>query len=152
VAGDVAGAGRLVNTPVFRGAVSDDGKRLTWEARRLLIAWMAQHPGHGFALTPVKAAKSPEQLGYWHGVLIPLLAEELGYGRWEHDAVHDAVMRKLRGEHGPLKARLSMSKMTQPEVSALIEDCRTWALLDLGIVTPDAEPDSSKRKRTKEAA
>ena len=137
-----------MSTPVFRGSVS--AGKLTLDARKLFDTWLAKFEGKRVTLTLDAEAepKSQQQTGYWHAVLIPLLAEEFGYGRWEHDAVHDAVMRKLRGEHGPLKARLSMAKMSKAEVSALIDDCRAWALTDYSIVTPDPEPDARKRAAT----
>ena len=135
-----------MSTPVFRGAVA--GGKLMLDARKLFDTWLAKFEGKRVTLTLDEEAdpQSQEQRGYWRGVLIPLLAEEFGYGRWEYDAVHDAVMRTLRGEHGPLKARLSMAKMSKAEVSALIDDCRAWALTDYSIVTPDPEPDARKRK------
>lgn len=137
--------------PVFRGEVTDEAEpQMLLEARGLFRAWLGKLKGKRIALTieEHKPPKSQSQIGYWHGVLMPLLAEEFGYGRWEHDAVHDAVMRKLRGEHGPLKARLSMAKMSKPDVSKLIDDCRAWALTDYGIVSPDPEPDARKRAAT----
>ena len=85
--------------------------------------------------------KSQSQLGYWHGVIIPIISEEFGYQEWEHDAVHDAVMRKLRGlkpDPNPLQARVSMREMSHEDVSALIEDARHWMLTEHGCVIPDA--------------
>lgn len=85
-------------------------------------------------------AKSRSQLGYWWAVVIPMIAENCGYRPYEHDAVHDAVMRELRGlkpDPNPLKLRHSMAEASHEEVSVLIEDARYWAMDTLGLVIPD---------------
>ena len=85
--------------------------------------------------------KSRTQLGYWWAVIIPILAEHFGYREWEYEAVHDAVMRELRGlkpEPNPLKLRVSMAELSHEQVSELIEDARHWALTEHGCVIPDA--------------
>jgi hypothetical protein len=86
--------------------------------------------------------KSRSQMGYWWAVVIPILADHFGYMEYEYDAVHDQVMRELRGikpDPNPLKLRVSMGEMTHEEVSALIEEARFWALDKFGVVIPDAD-------------
>lgn len=136
--------------PVFLGSVDGEGK-LWLEARGLFDRYLKSALKNKPVQVVVKVLarrKSQSQLGYWHGVIIPIIAEEFGYAEWEHDAVHDAVMRHLRGlkpEPNPLQARVSMREMTHDEVSALIEDARHWMLTEHGCVIPDATKVEGKR-------
>lgn len=125
-------------------AVVDDKGRLHAEAADLLRRYLLGFAGRAIQMVirPRARVKSKGQLGYWHGVIIPILADHFGYRSWEHDAVHDAVMRHLRGEKpepNPLHARVSMAEMTHAQVSELIEDARHWALTSHGVTIPDAE-------------
>ncbi len=128
--------------PVFSGVIDGEGK-LRLDARKLFDAYLSRLKNTAVTLTIRKQtrAKSRSQVGYWWAVVIPILADEFGYAQYEHDAVHDAVMRLLRGlkpEPNPLQLRVSMADMSHDEVSTLIDDCRLWAL-DQGIVIPDPE-------------
>lgn len=85
--------------------------------------------------------KSTSQLGYLWGVVYPVIAEHFGYCDYEHDAMHDEIMRVLRGlkpDPNPLQIRVSLAEMGHEDVSAYISDLRHWALTEHGIVTPDA--------------
>jgi hypothetical protein len=85
--------------------------------------------------------KSRSQLGFLWGVLYPVIAEALGYCAYEVDALHDAIMREVRGlrpEPNPLQLRVSLSQMSHEEVSDYISDVRFWALDRFNIVTPEA--------------
>lgn len=129
--------------PVFVGVVDASGK-LKLEAKALFLRYVQtlKNKPVQLVLKVQQRRKSHSQLGYIFGVLYPVIAEELGYRDYEIDALHDAVMRRLRGlrpDPNPLGLRVSLAEMTHEEVSAYIEDVRHWALTDLGIVTPDAE-------------
>jgi hypothetical protein len=128
--------------PIFTGSIDATGK-LWMEARGLFdryLTTLKNKPVH----IVVKAAtrrKSQSQLGYLWGVVYPVIAEDLGYCDYEHEAMHDAIIRHLRGlkpEPNPLGIRVSLSEMTHEEVSGYISDVRHWALTEHGIVTPDA--------------
>lgn len=148
--------------PVFRGMVSEDGETLLLDARGLFKAWLKKHAGQRvrFPAEVDRPPKSHDQLGYLFGVLYPFMAREIcGYTDYEStradviDAMHDALMRRLgrlRPEPNPLELRQSAREWTTAEMSAYIEELRTWAVIEHGCVTPDAEPDT--RKRTKEVA
>lgn len=128
--------------PVWSGVVDGDG-RLRLESLSLFRRFVAKWKGQPVSVVVRKQArpKSQSQMGYWHGIVIPILAEHFGYAQWEHDAVHDAVVRRLRGlkpDPNPLGARVSMAEMSLEDVSDLIEDCRHWALTEHGVVIPDA--------------
>ena len=128
--------------PVFHGVVTADGA-LKLDARALFTRYAKSLKNQPVTLTLKKATrvKSRSQLGYWWGVLIPILAEHFGYREHEYDAVHSAILERLRGlkpDPNPLHVRVSMADMTREQVSELIEDCRYWALTDHGVTTPDA--------------
>ena len=128
--------------PIWSGVVDAEG-RIRFDARSLFDAFVRRLKGQPVTITVKKQtrAKSRSQLGYWHGVIIPILADHFGYREYEYGAVHDQVMRELRGlkpDPNPLKLRVSMSEMSHEQVSELIEDCRFWALDNFGVVIPDA--------------
>lgn len=129
--------------PVFSGVVTKDGK-LVLDARGLFLAYVKGLKNQPVVLTLKKLArpKSQNQLGYLFGVVYPVIADEFGYREYEVEAVHDAVVRVLRGlkpDPNPLQLRWSLREQAHEEVSRYIEDVRHWALTEHGIVTPDAE-------------
>lgn len=138
--------------PVWRGAVDQLGK-LRLEADSLFRTYVRTLKNTPVQLVLKKASrpKSSSQLGYLWGVVYPVIAEEKGYCDYELDALHDVIMRHLRGlrpEPNPLKLRVSLAAMSHEEVSAYIEDVRHWAVTEYGIITPDsdkAEPAKTKR-------
>lgn len=129
--------------PVFSGVVTKDGK-LVLDARGLFAAYVKRLRNQAVTLTLKRASrrKSTQQLGYLFGAVYPVIAEDLGYRDYEIEAVHDAIVREVRGlkpEPNPLKLRWSLREQDHEEVSRYIEDVRHWAVTELGIVTPDAE-------------
>ena len=152
-----------MSTPVFRGSVA--GGKLTLDARKLFDTWLAKFEGKRVTLTLTVEArpKSQDQLGYLFGVLYPFIAREVcGYTPYEStskpvvDTLHDALMRQLGRLRDTPKAcdlavRQSLAEWSLPEVSAYIEELRTWAVIEHGCVTPDAEPDIRKRKAAQAA-
>lgn len=129
--------------PVWSGAVGADGK-LRLDATELFKAHVKRLRNQSVQLVLKKLSrkKSTNQLGYLFGVLYPVIAEELGYREYEAEEVHDACMRKLRGlkpEPNPLQLRESLRDHDHEYTSDYISDLRHWALMDYGIVTPDAE-------------
>lgn len=130
-------------TPIFVGTVDAEGV-LHLESRQLFNRYVATLKNSVVALTVKKRArpKSHSQLGYLWGVVYPVIAEDLGYRDYEIDALHDAIMRKLRGlkpDPNPLGLRVSLAEMSHEDVTAYIDDVRHWAVADHGIVTPDAQ-------------
>ena len=128
--------------PVFHGVVTKDGK-LVLDARGLFTAYVKRLANQAVTLTLKKQsrAKSQNQLGYLFGVVYPVIAEEVGYRQYEVEEVHDAIVREIRGlkeEPNPLKLRWSLREQDHEEVSRYIGDVRHWALVNYGIVTPDA--------------
>jgi hypothetical protein len=128
--------------PVFHGVVTAEGKLLL-EARDLFRHYVQRLKNQPVQLVLKRQVrvKSRSQLGFLFAAIYPVIAESLGYCAYEIDALHDAVMREVRGlrpEPNPLKLRVSLSQMSHEEVSDYISDVRFWALDRYGIVTPDA--------------
>jgi len=88
-----------------------------------------------------RPVRSRNANAYWWGVVIPLIAEELGYLTHEHEAVHDAVVRKIAGlrpgSDPKLEIRVSTHDMDKEDFGALIEQTVIWAATDLGVIIPD---------------
>lgn len=103
---------------------------------------------------PETSRRSLNANRYWWGVVIPHIADALGYLPYEHDAVHDAVVRQivgLRPDSDPrLQIRQSTHDMDREDFGALIEATVIWAATDLGIVIPD--PDKQYHMKEKQAA
>ena len=129
--------------PVFVGSVDESGT-LWLEAKALFKGYLRSLKNKPVQLTVkvLQRRKSQSQLGYLFGVVYPVIADEFGYCDYEVEALHDAVIRRLRGlkpEPNPLGLRVSLAEMNHEEVSAYISDVRHWALTEHGIVTPDAD-------------
>ena len=132
-----------VPVPVFHGVVTKDGK-LILDAKDLFAGYVKRLKNHAITLVLKKRTrrKSTQQLGYLWGVVYPVIADYCGYKDYEHTALHDALMRRLRGlkpDPNPLQLRVSLAEMSHEDASAYIEDVRFFALTELGCTTPDAE-------------
>lgn len=128
--------------PVWHGVITPEGK-LILDARDLFTGYVRRLKNQAVTLVLKKRSrvKSLSQLGYLWGVVYPVIAEDLGYCDYELDALHDAIVRELRGlkpDPNPLKLRVSLAEMSHEEVSDYIRDVRHWAVTNYGIVTPDA--------------
>ena len=137
--------------PVWVGTVDADGT-LWLQAKGLFSRYVKtlKNKPVQLVLKVQSRAKSRSQLGYLFGVVYPVIAEEFGYCDYEIEALHDAIIRELRGlkpEPNPLKVRASLAEMSHEEVSAYIDDVRHWALTVHNIVTPDAEKAEPAKER-----
>jgi hypothetical protein len=143
--------------PIFTGSVDEHGK-LWLEARGLFDRYLKSALKNKPVQVVVKVLsrrKSHSLMGYLWGVVYPVIAEELGYAEYEHDALHDALMRKLRGlrpDPNPLGLRMSLAEMDHDEASAYVTDVRHYALMELGITTPDPEKVEVKERGRHAAA
>ncbi|HWO88903.1 MAG TPA: hypothetical protein VNL98_07110 [Gemmatimonadales bacterium] len=139
-------------TPVFVGTVDGEG-RLRLEGRQLFDRYLQRLKNRPVELTiKVRSRrKSHSLMGYLWGVVYPVIAEALGYADYEIDALHDALMREVRGlkpEPNPLGLRVSLATMDHDEASAYVTDVRHYALMELGIVTPDPERVEARGRKT----
>jgi hypothetical protein len=121
-------------------------RRTNWlrvESRELFTKYLRRLHGTAIELVIRKLArpKSTSQLGYLFGAVYPVIGEEFCDIDYDVDALHDALMRKLRGlkpEPNPLQMRETLRDKDHEYVSDYISDLRHWALTECGIVTPDA--------------
>jgi hypothetical protein len=143
-------------TPIFTGSIDGEGK-LWLEAKGLFKGYLRslKNKPVQVVVKVLQRRKSQSQLGYLWGVVYPVIAEHFGYMDYEHEAMHDEIMRVLRGlkpEPNPLKIRVSLAEMSHEDVSAYITDVRHWAAIEHGIVTPDADRVEFKERGKKRAA
>lgn len=143
-------------TPIFTGTVDASGK-LRLEAKGLFLRYVStlKNKPVQIVVKVLQRRKSHSQLGYLWGVVYPVIAEEFGYSDYEIDALHDHVIRHLRGlkpDPNPLGLRVSLAEMSHEDVSAYISDVRHWALTEYGIVTPDSHKVEWKARGKRVAA
>jgi hypothetical protein len=134
-----------MKAPKWTGVIDAEGK-LHMDSARVFRAWMktlANQPVE-FVLRKVTKIRSRNQNAYWWGVVVPMFAEACGYAPYEHEAVHDELMRVLVGlkadAHPALKIRQSSADLTTEEFNVLIEQAQIFGATKLGIVIPDPEP------------
>lgn len=129
------GHGRLhLDAPeVFKACV----RALAHRAVEVIVRVQRRHP-------------STSARGYWHGVVVPIIANEMGHAPWEHDAVHDFLVMHLLGpknpgEKFPVRHSTANGHMDQEQYGQLIELAQLFAAQEFGRVIPD--PDKAWRTR-----
>ena len=128
--------------PVFHAVIDSTGKpHIT-----ALAAWrvlLRRYRGMSVELVvrPQRVRRSRQANAYWWAVVIPTIADDLGYPPAEQAAVHDAVVRALRGTVGDekLPVRPSTATMDRDDFAALVDEAIVWAATTLGVVIPDPD-------------
>ena len=129
--------------PVWSG-VCDASGVMHLDAKRAFKAYVARLKNSAIELVVRKKrqTRSLKANAYWWGVVIPTIADELGYLQHEHEAVHDAVVRQIAGlrpgSDQRLQIRASTHDMSVEDFGLLIEQTVIWAAGE-GIVIPDPE-------------
>lgn len=124
----------------FVGTVSADG-RLELANRAGFRALLKHLAGKAVVLTLGQRTKrrSDNQHRYYFGVVVTIIAEELGYTKEE---LHEALKWKfLRLEAEPEKGRSletvrSTTVLSTGEFERYLDDIRIWAATELGVVVP----------------
>jgi hypothetical protein len=143
----------MAQVPTFTGVVDRDGK-LHLDCPTVFKAFVSSLKNAAVDIVVQKRRQTRSQRAnrYWWGVVIPSIAKELGYLPYEHEAVHDAVVRQIVGLRPGSDPRLSIRQSTHDmdveDFGNLIEATVIWAATELGIVIPDPE----KRWHMKAAA
>lgn len=114
--------------------------QLAADQRRGLDMWLSMHPGAKVEATfkVYRATRSSAQNRFWWSVVIPTLAEYLGY---HNDEMHEAVKFKFLAldaepdAHGLIRVR-GTSTLNTREFTDLIENVVTWAGAEFGLVIP----------------
>jgi hypothetical protein len=90
-----------------------------------------------------RETRSERQNKYYWGKVIKMLSEELGYGK---DEVHSLLSSKFLKDHvtveeGGVKKRYTVVKSTasldSEEMAIYIEECKSWASMEVGLFIPD---------------
>lgn len=87
-------------------------------------------------IKPYKPKRSNPQNAYYHGVIIPILADHFGY---THDEMHDAIKFEFLRKTDPEKPLTvgSTAKLTTDEFNKLIERIQRWAAMEHQVFIPD---------------
>jgi hypothetical protein len=109
------------------GAEVVDG-RLRLDAPEAFREWVATLDGQRVTVTVSKAQRSAAQNRYYQGVVVPVLAEHIGY---EQPEMHEV----LKGEFLPYGTR-STTDLTAAEFTDYVERICRWAAEKLDCVIP----------------
>jgi hypothetical protein len=131
--------------PIFHGKVSDDGERLELaeNERNLRRGYLRQLAGQPIDVVVRRHRnKRSDRQNRWHwGIAVPLIAQELGYDKHEHEDVHYALVAKCFGTH--VDPRLNQeipnkrsSALSTEEFSQLMEWEVRWAAQEYGLNIP----------------
>jgi hypothetical protein len=122
--------------PVFLGKII--GGKLKVYQKEFMEIWIASIPEGSEVKVLISRAKknrSNPQNNYLRGVVYPLISENTGY---TNEEVHDAMKYKfLMTEDSPLVRVRSTASLSTIEFEAYLEQIKTWASSELGIVIPN---------------
>lgn len=122
--------------PVFRADVSEDGTRMTFDAaeREQRQAYTRTLAGRrvDVVIRRHRDRRSDKQNAWWWGKAIPVIAEDRGYDRHEHEELHYALVSLCFGTHVDKLTGLEIpnkrsSELTTVEFSELMEWAVRWA-------------------------
>lgn len=128
--------------PIFHADVTPDGARLVFDdreapmRRRLLAAYAGQRVE--VVVRKHRSKRSDRQNRWWWKIAVPLIANELGYDRHEHEDVHYALVAKCFGTHVDKLTGLEVpnarsSQLTTKQFSELMEWAVRWAAVEYGL-------------------
>lgn len=131
--------------PIFHAHISEDGQRVVFaEQERLLRrGYLKRLAGKAVdVLVRVHRNRRSDKQNRWHwGIAVPLIAQELGYDKHEHEDVHYALVAKCFGTHFDERLKQDVpnkrsSSLSTDEFSQLMEWEVRFAAQELGIVVP----------------
>lgn len=137
-------------TPSFVGVVQDGKVHL--DSPKQFAAYAKRFEGDEIEVEIRKRRKkrSDVQNRYWHGVVIPLLAEHTGYTR---DEMHEALKAKFLGSEDLALGLVrigSTTKLSTEKFADLVDQVVLWAAESLGVIIP--LPDKNYRQKRGRAA
>lgn len=131
--------------PIFNATVSADGERLIFDGaeRHLRRGHLRKLAGKrvDVIVRMHRTKRSDRQNRYHWGVVVPLIAQELGYDKHEHEDVHYALVAKCFGTHFDERLKQDVpnkrsSDLSTTEFSELIEWEARYAAQEWGLVIP----------------
>lgn len=129
--------------PKFRGKV-ENGK-IKLENQKRFTEYVPTLEGKEVSVTvsPYVKIRSDAENKYYHGVLVDMLADELGYS---HDEMHEVLKYELlktticgMGKDGKVTERdivRSTASLSTAGFEKYCEDIRRWAAVELSIYLP----------------
>lgn len=126
-------------TPEFRGTAQPDG-RIKFDEPRAFRQHVAKYAGKPIRVrvTGITKTRSSQANRYYFGVVLPIIASDLGY---TVDEAHEAIAWKFLQEGDPdakLPKRKSTATLTSHEFQDYGSQVIQFAAVELGIVVPPA--------------
>ncbi len=128
---------------IFYGRVTEAGMLLLDQEGAYLQFAKRKFAGKAIEVTirAKRSKRSLDQNALWWSIIVPAIAEEVGYDRSEHDECHYALVARFFGTHtdkisGATVANARSSKLSTKQFSELIDGTVRWAATDLGLVLP----------------
>ncbi len=128
----------MIPAPQFHGEVK--GGRIKFDNRPVLDRLLATLEGKRIVVSVKEDRKrrSLRQNAFWWGVVIPEIADEIGYDRHEHEALHYELVKVWAGSHRNEKTGLDLpnkrsSELSTEEFSDLLEWAVRFAAEKLGM-------------------
>ena len=123
-------------TPIFYGTIEKDTFKLDNQDR--FKKYLSTLKGRvQLTVRPAKKKRSSQQNRYYHGVVVKILAEELGY---EYEEMHQALKFKfLKINHPTLPTTRSTAKLSTVEFMDYIDQIVRFASQELNIIIPDPD-------------
>jgi hypothetical protein len=128
--------------PVFHGVVEKGVLVLEPRERYQRSGWLKSLEGQPVDVTVKRHynKRSDKQNRLWWGIIVPLIAQETGYDKHEHEAVHYALVAKCFGviqdERLGELPKVRSSQMTTAQFTELIEWAVRWAATEFGMNIP----------------
>lgn len=130
--------------PIFRGDVKDG--RLYVRDREMFVKYLRDLEGEiDITLKKHRKSRSLKQNAYYHSVIVPMLAMELGY---THDEMHEIIKaqffkipeKEVVSTNGVVitipEHAGSTTDSTTIEFEEKMDEIRQWASMELGVYIP----------------
>lgn len=130
--------------PIWHGEVSADGKlellAIELPRRRAYLRSLAGKDVD-IVIKVQRNRRSQKQNRWWWGIAIPLIAQELGYEKHEHEAVHYALVAKCFGTRfdrvlNQEIPNVRSSHLTTVQFAELMEWAVRWAAQEYALIVP----------------
>jgi hypothetical protein len=137
----------MTPTPIFPGRVDEHGT-LKVQDRHALSSYLTTLAGKDVDVIVRKHIKrrSDSQNRSWWGLIVPAIAEHLGYDRHEYEMVHYALVAKCFGvteREGIEVPNARSSALTTAQFTELMDWAVRYAATEWGLVVPlPNEPES----------
>lgn len=130
--------------PIFHARVSDDAKLVLDEGERLLRqGYLKRLVGQAVdVVVKVHRNRRSDRQNRWHwGIAVPLIAQELGYDKHEHETLHYELVALCFGTTFDPRLKQQVpnarsSQLTTTQFSELMEWEVRWAAQEHGINIP----------------